>query len=193
MRRDLTTSAVAVVVFTLLCGLAYPLLVTGVGQVVFPGRADGSLVERDGEVVGSRLIGQDFRRRPEYFQGRPSATEYAADATFFDNLGPNQRDLADLLRANADAYLALERRDSPGLRREDLPPDAVTASASGIDPHISPANARIQAARVARERGLDRARVLELVDDHTDGRFLFLGEPGVNVLELNLALDSEQP
>jgi K+-transporting ATPase ATPase C chain len=207
MRKDLTAAAVAVVVFTVLCGLAYPLLVTGIGQVVFPEPADGSLVERDGKIVGSRLIGQDFRRDtgrkdeegepilepdPRYSQSRPSATGYSADATYFNNLGPNQRDLADLLRANADAYLALERRDNPGLRREDVPPDAVTTSASGIDPHISQDNARIQAARVARVRGLDRARVLELVDEHTDGRFLFLGEPGVNVLELNLALDREQ-
>jgi K+-transporting ATPase ATPase C chain len=207
MRKDLIASAVAVVLFTALCGLAYPLVVTGVAQVVFPGKADGSLVEHDGKVVGSRLIGQDFRRdtgrkdaagepilEPDerYFQSRPSATGYAADATFFNNLGPNQRDLADLLRANADAYLALERRDSPGLTRADLPPDAVTTSASGIDPHISQANARIQAARVARVRGLDRERVLDLLEAHTDGRFLFLGEPGVNVLELNLALDQEQ-
>jgi K+-transporting ATPase ATPase C chain len=176
MLRDLKSSVVAVLVFTVVCGLAYPLLVTGVGQVVFPGNADGSLVHRDGKVVGSKLIGQDFRGKPEYFQSRPSATKYSADATFFNNLGPNQRDLADQLRENADAYL----KQNPGTRRQDIPPDAVTTSASGIDPHISKDNARIQARRVASARGVDRAHVL------------VFGEPGVNVLELNLALDKEQ-
>jgi K+-transporting ATPase ATPase C chain len=203
MRKDLAPAAVAVIVFTLVCGLAYPLIVTGAGQVLFPDKADGSLIKRDGKVVGSKLIGQDFQRDtgrkdeegnpilepiPEYFQGRPSATGYAADGTFFNNLGPNQKDLADLLKANADAYLKL----NPGVRREDIPPDAVTTSASGIDPHISKENAAIQSRRVAQARGIPRERVLELVGDNTDGRFLFFGEPGVNVLELNLALDEEQ-
>jgi potassium-transporting ATPase KdpC subunit len=188
MRRDLVPSIVAVVVFTVVCGLAYPLLVTGLGQLVFPNKADGSLIKRDGEVVGSKLIGQDFKRRPQYFQSRPSATGYAADATFFNNLGPNQKDLADQLRANADAYL----KQNPGTRRGDIPADAVTTSASGIDPHISKANARIQARRVARVRRMDVGEVDRLIDRNTDGRFLFFGEPGVNVLELNLALDKEQ-
>ena len=188
MTRDLKASLLAVVVFTLLCGLAYPLLVTGVGQVVFPGKADGSLVEHDGRVVGSRLIGQDFLGRPQYFQSRPSATKYSADATFFNNLGPNQKDLADQLKANADDYV----EQNPGTRRQDIPPDAVTTSASGIDPHISKANARIQARRVARARDMDEGRVRRLIERSTDGRFLFLGESGVNVLELNLALDKEQ-
>jgi K+-transporting ATPase ATPase C chain len=189
MRKDLIPSAIAVVAFTLVCGLAYPLLVTGLGQAIFPAKADGSLVKRDGKVVGSRLIGQDFRREPRYFQSRPSATKYNAAATAFNNLGPNQKDLADLLKANADEYL----RQNHGTRRQDIPPDAVTTSASGIDPHISKANARIQARRVARARQMDRGRVLRLIDQNTDGRFLFFGEPGVNVLELNLALDKEQP
>ena len=188
MTKDLKASIVAVVVFTLLCGLAYPLLVTGVGQVVFPGNADGSLITRDGKVVGSQLIGQDFKRQPRYFQSRPSATKYSADATAFNNLGPNQKDLADQLRANAGDYL----KQNPGTRRQDIPPDAVTTSASGIDPHISKDNARIQARRVAQARGMDRGRVVRLIDQNSDGRFLFLGEPGVNVLELNLALDRAQ-
>ena len=188
MLRDLRASFIAVVVFTLVCGIAYPLLVTGLGQVVFPGRADGSLLRRDGKVVGSKLIGQDFRGRPQYFQSRPSATGYSANATFFNNQGPNQRELAAELRKSADAYL----KQNPGTRRADIPPDAVTTSASGIDPHISKANARIQARRVAKARGMPLGRVLALIDRNTDGRFLLLGEPGVNVLELNLALDREQ-
>jgi K+-transporting ATPase ATPase C chain len=203
MARDLRASIVAVVVFTLVCGLAYPLFVTGVGQVVFPGKANGSLIKRNGKVVGSKLIGQDFERDtgkkdadgnpvlepiPTYFQSRPSATGYSANATFFNNLGPNQKDLADQLKVNADDYL----RQNAGTRRQDIPPDAVTTSASGIDPHISKDNARIQARRVAQARRMGRGRVLQLIDQNTDGRFLFFGEPGVNVLELNLALDKEQ-
>jgi potassium-transporting ATPase KdpC subunit len=203
MRRDLIPAAVAVVVFTILCGLAYPLLVTGVSQVVFPGKADGSLIKRDGRVVGSKLIGQEFKRDtgkkdadgnpilvpiPRYFQSRPSATGYAADGTFFNNQGPNQKDLADQLRANADDFL----QQNPGTRRSDIPPDAVTTSASGIDPHISKANARIQARRVSRVRAMPLHRIAQLIDANTDGRFLIFGEPGVNVLELNLALDKEQ-
>jgi len=188
MRRDLLPSAIAIIAFTVVCGLAYPLLVTGIGQVVFPGRASGSLVKRERTVVGSKLIGQDFRGRPEYFQSRPSVTGYAADGTFFNNQGPNQKKLADQLKANADAYL----KQNPGTRRQDIPADAVTTSASGIDPHISRASARIQARRVARVRRMDLTRVDDLIDDNTDGRFLFFGEPGVNVLELNLALDKEQ-
>jgi K+-transporting ATPase ATPase C chain len=187
MRRDLLPAAVAVVVFTVLCGLAYPLLVTGAGQVLFPNKADGSQIKRDGRVVGSKLIGQNFKGEPRYFQSRPSATDYSADATFFNNQGPNQRDLADQLRKNADAYL----KHNPGTQRKDIPPDAVTTSASGIDPHISEDNARIQARRVALVRHMPIERVNDLIDDNTDGRFLFFGEPGVNVLELNLALDKE--
>ncbi len=192
MRRDLATSAIAVVVFTVLLGLAYPLLTTGVAQVLFPGKADGSQVERNGEVVGSRLIGQDFAGGPRYFQSRPSVTDYNAAGTFFNNLGPNNAELRDYFAANMRAYLRRERRYDPGLTVEDVPPDAVQSAASGVDPHISEDNAAIQARRVAEERGLDLARVRELIEENTDGRGLaVLGEPGVNVLGLNLALDEE--
>jgi len=192
MRRDVLPSIIAIVVLTVLFGVIYPLATTGVAQVLFPGKADGSQIERDGKVVGSRLIGQDFRGRPRYFQSRPSATGYSANVTYFNNLGPNSRQLSEQLEKNLASYLKRERPYNPELRRSDVPVDAVTTSASGVDPHISQANARIQARRVAKERGLDLERVLALVDDNTDGRALgVLGEPGVNVLELNLALDQE--
>ena len=195
MRRDITTSILAIVVFTLVLGLAYPLLTTGVAQVLWPNKADGSQVEVDGRVVGSSLIGQDFKGRPRYFQSRPSATEYSANVTFFNNLGPNNKELRDLFADNLATYLDRERRYNPGLERGDVPPDAVQTTASGVDPHISEANARIQARRVADVRGLPLERVMELVDENTDGRGLgVLGEPGVNVLELNLAIDDlERP
>jgi K+-transporting ATPase ATPase C chain len=205
--RELRAAAVILVAISLALGLAYPLAMTGVGQVVFGGAADGSLVERDGKVVGSKLIGQDFSRdtgrkddegepilAPDltYFQSRPSATGYSASATFFNNLGPNQQDLADALKANVKTYLGRERPTTPGLRAATIPSDAVTTSASGVDPNISEDNARIQANRVAQRRGLNRARVLKLVDDHTSHPLFGLGGEGsVNVLELNLALDRE--
>jgi K+-transporting ATPase ATPase C chain len=190
MRRDLYPSIIAIVVLTVLFGVIYPLATTGVAQVLFPGRADGSRIERDGKLVGSRLIGQDFKGRARYFQSRPSATGYSANVTYFGNLGPNSKELSDQLRANLASYLKRERPYDRGLRRGDVPVDAVADSASGVDPHISKTNARIQARRVAQVRGLDLRRVLDLVDEHTDGRFAgVLGEPGVNVLELNLALD----
>jgi potassium-transporting ATPase KdpC subunit len=192
MRRDVLPSIIAIVVLTLMFGVAYPLATTGVAQVLFPGKADGSQIERDGEVVGSSLIGQDFRGRARYFQSRPSATDYSANVTYFNNLGPNSKDLRDLFADNLAAYLERERPYDPGLTRADVPADAVTTSASGVDPHISEANARIQSRRVAEERGLELDRVLDLVDENTNGRALgVLGEPGVNVLELNLALDDE--
>ncbi len=129
---------------------------------------------------------------PRYFQSRPSVTGYSANVTFFNNLGPNSKDLSTMFRDNLAAYFDRERAYNPGLRRGDVPPDAVQTTASGVDPHISEANARIQARRVAEERSISLARVLQLVDDNTDGRALgVLGEPGVNVLELNLALDRE--
>lgn len=186
MRRDLVSSILAALVMTAVLGLAYPLLTTGVAQVLFPGKADGSRVERDGATVGSRLIAQDFSGERGYFQSRPSATEYNGAGTAFTNLGPNSRELRDMLAENRAAY---ERRERlrPG---EQMPVDAVTNSGSSVDPHISEENARIQARRVADARGIRLERVLELVDAHTDGRSLgVLGEPGVNVLELNLALD----
>jgi K+-transporting ATPase ATPase C chain len=190
IRRQLVTGVVAFVVLTVLTGVAYPLAVTGVAQVAFPGRADGSLVERDGEVVGSRLIGQAFTG-PQYFHPRPSAAGdgYDAMSSSASNLGPTNEDLLSAVRERIAAY-----RTKNGLATDEkVPVDAVTSSGSGLDPHISRANARLQAPRVARERGIPLEDVLLLVDKHTDGRSLgFLGDPGVNVLELNLALDSER-
>jgi potassium-transporting ATPase KdpC subunit len=193
MMRALGRSVIAVVVLTLVFGLAYPLVFTGFAQLAFSDKADGSLIERDGKVLGSKLAAQGFTK-PEYFHPRPSATapEYNAAATTFANLGPTNPDLAKAVRERAEAILKLEGRYNPGLTIGDIPVDAVTTSASGIDPHVSPANADLQAARVAEVRGLARERVEELIDEHTDGRWLGLfGEPGVNVLELNLALDEE--
>jgi K+-transporting ATPase ATPase C chain len=189
--RALTTSVIAIVLFTAVFGFAYPALMTGFAQVAFPEKADGSLVERDGEVVGSRLAAQAFTQ-PEYFHPRPSAVEYNAAGTSFLNLGPTNPDLATFVDEQAQAILELESPYNPGLEIGDIPVDAVTTSGSGIDPHISPAYAELQSARIAEERGLSLERVRELVDEHTDGRFLgFFAEPGVNVLELNLALDEE--
>jgi potassium-transporting ATPase KdpC subunit len=194
MRRDLISSALAVLVLTLLLGVIYPLATTGVSQVLWPNKADGSQVQRDGKTVGSRLIGQDFSGQPRYFQSRPSATGYSANVTYFNNLGPNNAELRDLFAANLAAYLDLERPYNPGLVRGDVPADAVQTAASGVDPHISHDNARIQMRRIADVRGLPLDRVLDLVDENTDGRGLgVFGEPGVNVLGLNLALDEEAP
>jgi K+-transporting ATPase ATPase C chain len=203
MKRDLINSALAIIVLTLLLGLAYPLVTTGVSQVLFGDKADGSRVELDGEVVGSSLIAQPFKREaergpglerdPAYFQPRPSVTGYSANVTFFNNLGPNNLALSRYFANKVEAYLEREGEFTPGLELADVPVDAVTTSASGVDPHISEANAEIQANRVASERGIDVETVLALVDEHTDGRaFGVLGEPGVNVLELNLALDEEE-
>lgn len=214
MRRDLLRSVIAIVVLTVLLGLAYPLIVTGVSQVAFPGRADGSQIERGGRVVGSRLLAQDFRRPvlgrdgkprldragapvlaadPRYFQPRPSpTTSYDPSATAFGNLGPNSRAARDQTAAALAAYLRLERPHDPALTAARVPVDAVTSSGSGVDPHISLADAGIQAHRIAAVRRLPLARVRRLIRAHTDGRSLGLfGEPGVNVLELNLALDRE--
>jgi K+-transporting ATPase ATPase C chain len=191
--RTFLRSIVAALVLTLVFGLIYPIAFTGLAQVTFSDKADGSLVERDGKVVGSSLAAQAFTK-PQYFHPRPSATapEYNAAATTFANLGPTNPDLAKAVRERIDAILELEGPHNPGLEIGDIPVDAVTTSGSGIDPHISPANADLQAARVAEERGLTPERVQELIDDHTEGRWLGLfGEPGVNVLELNLALDEE--
>lgn len=215
MKKTLTTSAIAVLLFTLVLGIAYPLLVTGISQVVFPGRANGSQIEQGGKVVGSRLLAQDFTRPlldakgkpkmdsdgnpvtepdPKYFQPRPSATGWSASATFFANRGPNQKSTRDFHKEQLDAYLALEGPHNPGLTASGVPVDAVTDSASGVDPHISEANARFQTARVASVRRLSVDRVRTLVDRYTDGRSLgLLGEVGVNVTELNLALDREAP
>jgi potassium-transporting ATPase KdpC subunit len=190
MRRQLVPAILALLVFTIVTGLAYPLAVTGVAQLAFPARADGSLIERGGEVVGSRLIGQPFSGEG-YFHPRPSAAGEGYDgmASSASNLGPTNEKLIAAVRERATAYRQ-ENGLAVGAR---VPIDAVTASGSGLDPQISTANARLQAARVARARGLPLDEVLALVAEHTDGRSLgFLGEPGVNVLELNLALDGER-
>jgi K+-transporting ATPase ATPase C chain len=207
MKKTLISSAVAVVMFTLLLGVAYPLAMTGISQVLFPTQANGSQIEHDGTVVGSTLLGQGFSRPtgkkdskgeaiteplPRYFQPRPSQTGYDPAGTAFSNRGPNQESARDFYRQALVSYLRLEGPYDPGLTKAGVPVDAVTTSASGVDPHISPDNARIQARRVAAVRNLPVARVRRLIEQHTDGRFLGLaGEPGVNVTELNLALDME--
>jgi potassium-transporting ATPase KdpC subunit len=189
MRKDLVSSLVAVVALTVLLGLAYPLVVTGVSQVVFPGRADGSQIKENGKVIGSRLIGQDFAKDPSLFQSRPSPTDYNPAGTAFSNLGPNSEALRKAIADNAAAYLRREAPYNRGLTRAGIPPDAVQTSASGVDPQISVRNADIQAARVAARTGLSKAKVRALVKDNTDDRALGLfGEPGVNVLDLNLAI-----
>lgn len=168
----------------------YPLAITAVAQVAFPEQADGSLVERDGRVVGARLIGQTFSGTG-YFHPRPSAAGKGHDAMASSpsNLGPSNPELLAAVRQRIDVY----RRENRLGPQERVPIDAVTASASGLDPHISLANARLQTPRVARTRDLRVREVLALVDEHTDGRALgFLGEAGVNVLELNLALDGKR-
>ncbi|HET7445904.1 MAG TPA: potassium-transporting ATPase subunit KdpC [Solirubrobacterales bacterium] len=193
LRKDLLTGVIAIVVLTIGLGLIYPLAITGISQVVFPGAADGSKVSYDGRVVGSELIGQEFKGKA-FFHSRPSATEYSGNVTFFGNGGPNSAEVRDEIRAQLAAYVKLNKPYDRALTREDVPVDAVTQSASGVDPHISEANARIQAHRVAAVRKLPLERVEELISDHTDGRFLdVLGEPGVNVLQLNIALEDEAP
>jgi K+-transporting ATPase ATPase C chain len=192
MMRELRIAAVAAVVLTVLLGLAYPLAMTGAAQVLFSNKADGSVIERDGKAVGSRLIGQDFSDDPSLFQSRPSVTEYSPNASFFNNQGPNQQALADQLKGYVDDYLERERPYTPGLEAADIPADAVTTSASGVDPAISDDNARIQANRVAEERDLPLERVLELIDDYASRPLFGLGGPkSINVLELNLALEEE--
>jgi len=192
MLRDLKSSAVAVIVLTLVFGLAIPAIFTGFAQVAFPSQADGSLIKANGKVVGSRLAAQAFTK-PNYFHERPSATAppYNAGGTTFANLGPTNPDLAKAVKQQAAAILKLEGPYNPGLTMHDIPVDAVTTSASGIDPDISPAYARVQSRRVAAVRHLPLQTVERLIRDNTDGRWLgFFGEPGVNVLKLNIALDN---
>lgn len=187
MRVQLPAAVRAILVFSVLCGIVYPLVATGVAQLAFSDAANGSLIERGGHVVGSRLIGQPFDG-DEWFHPRPSAAGdgYDGMASSASNLGPTNDELLATVSERVDAYRAANHL-GPDV---DVPVDAVTASASGLDPHISVANARLQARRVARARGIPVDDVRRLIDEHTSGRVLaFLGEPAVNVLELNLALD----
>lgn len=186
--RELRTAILIFLVLTVLTGLAYPLLVTGIAQAVFPRQANGSLIVKDGKAVGSALIGQPFAG-PRYFWGRPSATgpfPYNAASSSGSNLGPTNKALLDRVKAD----VARIRAAHPG--KGPIPVDLVTASASGLDPHISPAAAIYQVERVALSRGLAPADVRQLVDRHIEGRWLgVMGEARVNVLELNLDLDSK--
>jgi K+-transporting ATPase ATPase C chain len=197
LTKELTTAALAIVVLTLVLGLAYPLVMTGISQVAFPSKADGSQVKVDGKVVGSRLVAKAFTLKggkpdPRYFQPRPSQSDYSATGTFFSNRGPNSASAQVFYRKQLDAYVTLERPYDPGLTAGKVPVDAITTSGSGVDPHISKANAAIQAHRIAAVRHLPPARVNALIKSNTKGRFLgVIGEPGVNVLGLNLALDKE--
>lgn len=192
--RQLWAAVRAMLVCTVLLGLGYPLAMTGLAQVVASGRADGSLVERGGEVVGSSLIGQSFTDDagdplPHYFQSRPSASDYDGAASGGSNLGPDSPELVELIQDRRAAVAAFEDV-SPGR----VPADALTASGSGLDPDISPEYATIQVDRVAEARGVPAERVAALVRQSTAGRDLgFIGSPHVRVLELNLALDRELP
>lgn len=189
MLSQLRPAIVMVALFTLLLGVAYPLGITGIAQAAFPGQANGSLLrDADGQVVGSALIGQPFAEA-RYLHPRPSAAGdgYDASASSGSNLGPLNTDLGDRVKTDADAI-----RAETGA--QVIPADAVTTSASGLDPHVSPAYARLQAARVARARGVDVAGVQAVIDDHTDGALLgFIGQPRVNVLLTNRALDVRFP
>jgi potassium-transporting ATPase KdpC subunit len=219
MKRDILTSIIGTIVFAILLGLVYPFAITGISQVAFPGDANGQKVYVNGKLVGSKLIGQSFASPvigkngkpeekegelvtaadPRYFQSRPSATEggaYNAAASTFSNHGPNSVKTKEANEENIKAYLELNKNPAtkaeydPGLTVGRIPVDAVNSSASGLDPEISQANAWIQAYRIAAVRHLSRATVDALISKYTSGRGLgFSGEPGVNVLELNLALD----
>jgi potassium-transporting ATPase KdpC subunit len=213
MRRDIVTSIIGIVVFTVLLGLVYPLFITGVGQVAFPGNANGQKVYVGNKLVGSKIIGQNFgtpvlekngkvkevkgavvtEPDPRYFQSRPSATEGGANnaaASTFSNKGPNSTKTEEADAENIKAYLEVNKPYDPGLTVAQIPVDAVNTSASGLDPEISQANAWIQAHRVAAKRRLSLSTVDGLISKYTSGRGLgFSGEEGVNVLELNLALD----
>lgn len=191
MKTILRPALVLFVLLSLITGLLYPLVVTGAAKAVFPGQAAGSLVERNGQVVGSSLIGQNFSD-PKHFWGRPSATSpmaYNGAASSGSNQGPLNPALVDAVKGRVEALRAAD----PG-NTAPVPVDLVTASASGLDPDISPAAAQYQAARVARVRGVPVAQVQTLIDRHTDKPLLsFLGEPRVNVLALNLALEDAKP
>jgi potassium-transporting ATPase KdpC subunit len=186
--RNLVVAVLMTIVTTVLLGLAYPLVVTALAQAVFPDQANGQLIVRNGRVIGSRLLAQRFSS-PSYFHPRPSAAGAGYDAanSAGSQLGPTNRKLVETVRQNVETA----RRENPG---RPIPIDLVTASASGLDPHISPAAAEFQVPRVARARGISEDSLRGLVREHTEGRqWGFLGEPRINVLELNLALDSQQP
>ncbi|HJT20319.1 MAG TPA: potassium-transporting ATPase subunit KdpC [Nitrospira sp.] len=191
MKEQIRPALMMLLTLTIVTGLAYPMAVTGLAQVFFPKQANGSLIVRDGQVIGSRLIGQYFDKS-EYFWGRSSATApfpYNAAASSGSNLGPTNPVLIDTIKGRVAALRAAD----PG-NDGAVPVDLVTASGSGLDPHISPASALYQVGRVARARGIEERQVQDLVARHTEERqFGLLGEPRVNVLELNLALDSRVP
>jgi K+-transporting ATPase, C subunit len=190
IRKQLRPAILLTFVFIVVTGLVYPGIVTAVAKVVFPNQANGSLVTANGQVIGSRLIGQQFKEA-WYFHSRPSAAGdgYDATASGGTNKGPTDRKLADTLIAGAIA-----QAESSGVPKGRIPTDMVTASASGLDPHISPANALFQVARVAAARGVDSSQIRELALHYVESRqFGFLGEPRVNVLALNLALDNAFP
>ena len=190
MKKNLITAVLMTFVTTILLGLVYPLVVTGLAQVIFPDKSNGQLIRRsDGTIIGSRLIGQPFTS-PGYFRSRPSAAGtngYDASASSGSNLGPTNPKLIDRVKADVEKL----QSENPG---KPVPIDLVTTSGSGLDPHISPAAAEFQVPRVARERGISEDELRRVVSEHTEGRqFGFLGEPIVNVLELNLALDERHP
>jgi K+-transporting ATPase ATPase C chain len=191
MWRQLLPGLRMTIVMSVLTGLIYPGLVTGICRLVFPKQSDGSLIQRNGRIIGSELIGQNFSK-PEYFQPRPSSAGndgYDATASGGSNLGPTNKKLIDRVTASVEAF----RKDNPGYTGP-VPADLVTTSGSGLDPHISPAAAEAQIARVAKARGASEDQMRQMVHRFTEGRDLgFLGEPRVNVLLLNLALDEQSP